>query len=140
MYERILVGIDGSEAASRACVHAIAIAQCMGGKVVVAAVAVERGSHRASWSDAADHPIPLEEAGARAEAEAARVRAAGVQVSTKILEGPAAEALAKEAAVGEYHLLAIGERGRRGVLAGPRLGTTAVELARTTPCALLVVP
>ncbi len=140
MYDRILVGVDGSQAARRACRHAAAIARCMGSTVVLASVAVADTSHQASWIDTPEQPVPLTEAQAWADAEAEPLRQAGVAVEVKVLEGKAAEALAKEAAIGEYALLAVGERGHHSVVAAPRIGSTAVELARTTPCALLVVP
>ncbi len=140
MYDRILVGVDGSPAAHRACQHAAELARCMGGTVILASVAVAHQTAHTSWTDTGEHPIPLAQARAWAETEAHVVRAAGVAYEVKVLEGPAAEALAKEAATGDYALLVVGERGHRTASVTPRIGSTAVELARTTPCALLVVP
>ncbi len=140
MYHRILVGVDGSEAAQRATQHAAAIARCMGATVVLASVAVMDDRHQASWIDTPERPVPMDEARSWTDGAAAIVDAAGVPVEVKVLEGRAAEALAKEAASGAYGLLAVGERGHHSVVAAPRIGSTAVELARTTPCALLVVP
>ena len=140
MYQRIIVGTDGSLASRKGSIHAARLAEVMGATITVAAVAVEHGTPTSEWSDEPrERPIRPEIAEQWARAEAAWFSEQGVDAETKVLEGHAAEALAREATPGSYDLLIVGHRGAWAGRA-PRLGSVAEELVRLAPCPILVVP
>ncbi len=137
MFQRILVGTDGSPHAQRAADAGAALARCFGAELVVASVASEDTLAAGGWSDA---PVPVGVARARAEDEAARLAAVGVDAKVRVLEGRPAAALAKEATAGGFDALVVGEQGSGAVAGADRTGSVPLDLARTSPCALLIVP
>lgn len=115
-FTRILVATDGSEPALRAEQAAMGLARGCGAKVVLA--------HVIPPSYYPDEAAPeaiatLEESRRDAAArllEAARGRwhAAGIEVSTRVLEGDPASELSAQAE-GEFDLIVVGKRGRSAV-------------------------
>ncbi len=141
MYKRVLFGTDGSPAARRACTELADLATALASEVVVAAVAVAHDQAVSAWSDEpTDHAIPAEEAQRWAEEGADLLRQQGIETSIRVLQGHAAEALAKEATTGDYDLVVVGHRGAHESPSA-RLGSVAAELARLDRAwPLLIVP
>ncbi len=120
MYERILVGTDGSETASKAVTRAAELAKAMGATLTIA-----------SAGDAAYAQDVL-------DAAAARVRDGGASVDTKVLSGDPATALVAEAEANGYDLLVVGNKGMTGATRF-FLGSVPNKVSHHAPCALLIV-
>jgi nucleotide-binding universal stress UspA family protein len=134
----VVVGVDGTTAAHRALVFALAEAHLRG--TSLDAVTVWRQPYAQTIAvDGTLLPDPGCEAADRLEASLARVHADdwGVPVQRRVLYGQPAEMLAR-AALGA-HLLVVGSRGR-SPLTGVLLGSVAQQLLRDAPCPVTVVP
>ena len=118
MYERILVGTDGSATASKAVARAVEVAKAQGARLTIlsAGKAARTGP-------------------ALAAAEAAYA-GSGVTIDTKAVEGDAVEALVKEAK--GYDLLVTGNKGMTGITRFLK-GSVPNKVAHHLPCALLIV-
>jgi nucleotide-binding universal stress UspA family protein len=117
VYQRILVGTDGSPTAAKAVAQAAAVARSTGASLTV----VTAGS------------------GSRAErvvTDAAR-SLGDLSIETKVLAGDAADALVDEAARG-YDLLVVGNKGMAGI-SRFLLGSVPNKVSHHTPCPLLIV-
>jgi nucleotide-binding universal stress UspA family protein len=97
MYERILVGTDGSSTAARAVDRAVGLAAATGAKLTVLT--------------AGAGPKAL----LTAEAEVARHRGSGVDIQATAADGDPSEVLLEEAERGGYDLLVVGSKGMTGV-------------------------
>ena len=119
MYERILVGTDGSKTAARAVARAVEVAKATGAELTITTV----GS------------------GARAEKVIEEATAAhrdsGVSISTKVLPGDPADALVAEAENG-YDLLVVGNKGMTGA-SRFFLGSVPNKVSHHAPTGLLIV-
>jgi nucleotide-binding universal stress UspA family protein len=97
VYERILVGTDGSRTAARAVDRAAELAAATGAKLTVLTAG----------------------AGAKAlltaESEVARHRGSGVAIEAVAIDGDPASVLLDEAERGRYDLLVMGNKGMTGV-------------------------
>jgi nucleotide-binding universal stress UspA family protein len=112
---RILVGVDGSEPAQRAARRAFDFARRLGESVTLIHVLPPPPvfSEPAVVLDVAELERRVYEVGKTLlEKLAAEGRAAGVQVDTQLLSGPAAEAIAEAAQAEEVDFVAVGSRGR----------------------------
>jgi nucleotide-binding universal stress UspA family protein len=136
---RIVVGVDGSEAADRALAFAAKEARMRG----VDLEAVHAWSFPAlsytpygpapTYSDA-----EMEEAAtATLDHALARVDLTGISVTPRLVMGGSAPALL-DAAEGA-DLLVVGSRGHGG-FAGLLLGSTSMHCAHHPPCPLVIVP
>ncbi len=121
MYEKILVGTDGSPTAAKAVDRAVAFAQSAGASLTI----LSAGS-----ADKGQKVV---------EAEAARHASSGVAIDTKVVQGDAVEALVKAASSGTYDLLVTGNRGMTGVTRFLRLGSVPNKITHQLPCSLLIV-
>jgi nucleotide-binding universal stress UspA family protein len=125
----VVVGYDGSDAARRALTRAAAAAGARGHVVVVHA-------SEAGVDDADEEPSGR---GAALAREANDLLAAdGVAVSTRLMEGDAAEALVQVAREVDPRLIVIGARGGDFVARTLR-GSIGERLVARAPCDLLVV-
>jgi nucleotide-binding universal stress UspA family protein len=97
VYERILVGTDGSRTAARAVDRAVELAAATGAKLTVLTAGAEA------------------KALITAEAEVARHRDRGVAIDAMAIDGDPAAVLLDEAERGRYDLLVMGNRGMTGV-------------------------
>ena len=140
MFRKMLVGTDGSVAARRCSVHAARLASALGCQVVVASVAIGPGGHDPWSTEPMEIPIPEAVAERRARDEVAWFAEQGVEAKSRVLQGRAAEALAKEAMEGGYDLMVVGHRGETDMGIVPRLGSVSEELTRLAPCPMLIVP
>lgn len=121
MYEKILVGTDGSPTAAKAVDRAVAFAQSAGASLtILSAGRAEKGQEVV-------------------EAEAARHASSGVAIDTKVVQGDAVEELVKAASSGAYDLLVTGNRGMTGVTRFLRLGSVPNKITHQLPCSLLIV-
>jgi len=128
MYQRIVVGTDGSETASRAVEHAIELAAATGATL-----------HLVHAWDVSPAMARVEDDGAELLAATAQVVAeAGVAVETHIVRSDPADALIEVA--GEVHadLLVVGNRGMAGIQR-LLLGSVANRISHHSPCTLLIV-
>ena len=97
MYERILVGTDGSRTAAVAVDRAVELAKASGARLTVLTAGAEV---RALLT---------------AESEVARHRDSGVSIEAKAVNGDPAAVLLDEADRGGYDLLVMGNKGMTGV-------------------------
>lgn len=135
MYERILVGTDGSETATLAVERAIRLAESFGAELhvltsyVTAMAKVEELQQDYSPGETAGHV--LGEAQAVAET-------AGVSVTTHQGSADPADALLDLAATIDADLMVVGNRGMRG----PKrffLGSVPNAVAAKAPCDVMIV-
>jgi nucleotide-binding universal stress UspA family protein len=136
---RIICATDFSPAARAAGNIAGQLAAKLGDTVLllhvidpVSMVGLEVTAAAVSWETA------LREAAERElDAEAERLRATGVTVRTRVLAGRPAEMTRQLAAEDESRLMVVGSHGRKGA-AHLFLGSVAEEIARESPCPVLV--
>lgn len=121
MYERILVGTDGSATAARAVERAVEVAASAGASLtIMTAARLDRGE------------------AVVAEA-AARHADSGVTIDTKVIEEEPVAALIGEAADGAYDLLVMGNKGMTGLGRFFHLGSVPNKVSHHLPCSLLIV-
>ena len=144
MYQRILVPVDGSDAANGGLAEAIRLALpshstlrllhvlCVYPFAVEMANPADLEGYRRSLGERAAHLL---------EAAAGQVRRAGLAVETQVREltrGRPAAAIVAEAASGRCDLIVIGTHGRSG-LERAALGTNAEDVVRCSPVPVLSV-
>ena len=137
----IVVGVDGSEASLKALRFALAEAKVRGATVkAVSAWHVPAVVYEVGWTAA---PIDVAEFPKLAEASLAESIAAltvaeqGIEVTTVVREGQAADILCEEAAGAD--LLVVGSRGLGG-FRGLLLGSVSQQCANHAPCPVVVIP
>jgi nucleotide-binding universal stress UspA family protein len=138
---RILVGVDGSEPALRAARRAFDLGRRLGESVSLAHVLPPPPvfSEPAVVLDIAELERRVYEAGKSVlENLAAEGRNNGVQVDTRILSGPAAEALAEEAQAQDVDFVVVGSRGRT-LVGSMLLGGTSHRLVPICKKPILIV-
>lgn len=121
MYERILVGTDGSKTAAKAVDRAVQVAADAGATLTI--LSAGRAAR----------------AGEVVQAEASRHADAGVAIDTKVVEGDAVSALITEARDGRYDLLVLGNKGMTGVTRFFSIGSVPNKVSHHLPCSLLIV-
>jgi nucleotide-binding universal stress UspA family protein len=138
---RIVVGVDGSDAAAAALRWALRRAARTGGSVeAVTGLSTPMMTGYLEATLAFDPTALLDTAAAAVEATLAEaVAATGVDVPTswEVVDGGAARVLL-DAGVGAA-LLVVGSRGR-GAFAGTVLGSVSQQVAHHTPCPLVIIP
>jgi nucleotide-binding universal stress UspA family protein len=121
MFERILVGTDGSKTAAKAVERAVAVATTTGGTLtILTASTKERGEGIVA-------------------AEAARHADSGVEIDTQIVDTDPVSGLIGTAEAGGYDLLVMGNKGMTGVTRFFRLGSVPNKVTHHLPCSLLIV-
>jgi nucleotide-binding universal stress UspA family protein len=123
MYERILVGTDGSDTAGKAVQRAVDLAKATGATLTIVTAGADAGG--TSGKQLLDDV-------------AAAHRASGVAIDTKVLAGDPASALVEEAEANGYDLLVVGNRGMAGA-SRFLLGSVPNKVSHHAPCALLIV-
>ena len=120
MYERILVGTDGSKTAAKAVDRAVEVAADAGATLTIFSAA------KATKGEAT------------VQAEKERHAASGVPIEVKVADADAASALIEEAIDGHYDLLVMGNKGMTGL---SRFLTSSVpgKVSHHLPCSLLIV-
>ena len=121
MYQKILVGTDGSNTAAKAVDRAVDVARTSGATLTIFS---------------AGKPA---KAGKVVEAEASRHAGSGVPIETLTKDHEPVEAILDAARDGGYDLLVMGNRGMTGVTRFLRLGSVPNKVAHHIPCSLLIV-
>lgn len=121
MYNKILVGTDGSKTAAKAVDRAVDVASAAGASLTIFTAA----------SAARGEPVVA--------GEAARHAASGVTIDTRVVDGEPVSSLIEAARTGGYDLLVIGNRGMTGVTRFLRLGSVPNKVSHHLPCSLLIV-
>ncbi len=144
MYKRILVPIDGSDAAQGGLHEAIRLARASGGQVLLVHIVNElpliapevTGT---TLERVVDHLCSMGQAILRNAQET--TRAAGVESETRLVEavgGPAGEHVVREAASWPADAIVCGTHGRRG-LRRIVMGSDAEYIVRHSPVPVLLV-
>lgn len=120
MYQRILVGTDGSSTAAKAVDRAVEVAATAGATLTILSV---------GKPDKAQQVV---------SSEAARHAGAGVTIETTVREGDPVEGLVAEAQQGSFDLLVTGNKGMTGLTRFLR-GSVPNKVAHHLPCNLLIV-
>ena len=121
MYQKIIVGTDGSKTAAKAVDRAVDVARTSGADLTIFSVGNQAKATQV------------------VTAEAARVAGSGVTVNTLVAEGDPVGKLLDTARDGGYDLLVLGNRGMTGVTRFLRLGAVPNKVAHHIPCSLLIV-
>ena len=121
MYQKILVGTDGSKTAAKAVDRAVDVARTTSAELTIFSV----GS-----------PAKATQV---VEAEVARHAGSGVNLKTLVAKGDPVGALLDTARDGGFDLLVLGNRGMTGVTRFLRLGAVPNKVAHHIPCSLLIV-
>jgi nucleotide-binding universal stress UspA family protein len=121
MYERILVGTDGSKTAAKAVDRAVAVATTVGATLTIfTAAKPEKGE-------------------ATVAAEKARHAGAPIAIDTKVTKADAVSGLIDEARDGGYDLLVMGNKGMTGLSRFFKPGSVPGKVSHQLPCSLLIV-
>lgn len=121
MYERILVGTDGSATAAKAVARAVEVASDNGARLTI--MTASRPGKGQSTVDAA----------AKAHAES------GVEIDTLVVDADPVSAMIETAESGGYDLMVVGNKGMTGLTRFFHLGAVPNKLAHNLPASLLIV-
>ncbi len=121
MYQKILVGTDGSATAALAVDRAVEVARACGADLTIFSAARQ------------------EKAEENVAAEAVRHESAGIAIDTGVAEGEPVGALIDACRSGGYDLLVLGNRGMTGVTRFLRLGSVPNKVSHHLPCSVLIV-
>ena len=136
--QKILAAIDGSDYSSLIVDKAIALAQLVDAKILLLhchrkftiieshAYREEEMSGLINAADKLVHPFIR------------RIQDAGIEVESRIMEEPAAEAITEIARIERCDLIVLGTRGLTN-LAGLIVGSVTNRVLQTAPCSVLVV-
>jgi nucleotide-binding universal stress UspA family protein len=143
MYERILIAIDGSDTASRACTEAIRFASAQKARLRI--LYVISYAYVSAILGAGNTGDLLRRLRADAQtvlnAAQAAARSAGLEVEPRLLEHHSTqigEGIIEDAQKWQADLIVMGTHGRRG-FARDALGSDAVYVARHAPVPVLLV-
>ncbi|MFB3916335.1 MAG: universal stress protein [Terriglobales bacterium] len=135
-FRKILVGYDGSDAAEKAVELALSLAVNMDSMVVVLAVAQPPEPPAAMETQAVvDGAREYYEKTLRKIADAAKEN--GIQVTTAIAVGHAAEKIVRRAEQTHADLIVVGRRGR-STFEKVIMGSVSERVLRYAPCPVLV--
>lgn len=134
-FERILVGVDGSEGSARAVAWSREVAGALDAEVL----AVHSEQPPAEWLPHSDPDSWYQWALERAEGWSAPLREAGVRTRTLVVDHPAVTGLTETALHERADLLVVGARGAGG-FPGLRLGSTALRVLHHTGIPVVLVP
>ena len=121
MYQRILVGTDGSSTAAKAVARAVEVAKTTGASLtIMTAGRGEKGQQRVDDAKATHS-------------------GAGVDIDTAVVDGDPVTALIETARDGSYDLIVVGNKGMTGASRFFRLGAVPNKLSHHLPTSLLIV-
>ena len=120
MFQKILVGTDGSKTAAKAVDRAVSVAATAGAALTIFSAA------------------PAAKGEATVAAEAARHKGSGVDISTKVVDTSPVPGLIEEARAGGFDLLVMGNKGMTGVTRFLK-GSVPNKVSHHLPCSLLIV-
>jgi nucleotide-binding universal stress UspA family protein len=139
MFEKILLGVDGSEHGLRAAKVAGDLARSLQAqrlRIVVAYDAIPPFLGEPNLQRAID--ARLIQANAVLEAAVQAVGDVSAEIHTELIEGSAAEAIIEVANTRESDLIVMGSRGL-GRITGAVLGSTSQKVVAYAPCPVLIV-
>lgn len=148
MFQKILVGVDGSESALQAVGVAASLAEAFDGRLVlvhvvqVSAIA-EQALKISATAHLSESPKGIMERLSQDVLDGARERArkAGLtdkQISTATVDGDQARELIKAAKRKKVDLIVVGSRGR-GRLEGLLIGSVSQKVSALSPCPCMIV-
>ncbi|HKZ82419.1 MAG TPA: universal stress protein [Anaerolineae bacterium] len=138
MFNKILVAYDGSPHSDRALDMAMALTKYTQGALILVYAHDKIPSYLGdpNFQQAVNRAVI---AGREMlEAAAERTHAAGVQVTTNVLEGPAAEAILRVAEAEHCDLIVMGSRGM-GQLKGLLLGSVSERVLQHAAIPVMIV-
>jgi nucleotide-binding universal stress UspA family protein len=139
MFERILVGMDGSQAAVHALEQALDLAILTGGSVHVISVEEHLPAYAATVGEVDEERRHKNHYFQRIHADALRLAAAkGVAVTVEIVPGHAADVIVRIAKQRGSELIVLGHAGHSRVH-NLLLGSTADRVTEHASCPVLVV-
>ena len=139
MFEKILLGVDGSEHglhAAKVAGDLVRSLQAQRLRIVVAYEAIPPYLGEPNLQHAID--ARLNQANAILEAAVQAVGEVPAEVHTELLEGSAAEAIIEVANTRASDLIVMGSRGL-GRISGAVLGSTSQKVVSHAPCPVLIV-
>jgi nucleotide-binding universal stress UspA family protein len=144
LFQRIVVGTDGSDTAAEAVRHATELAKATGGKLTIVSafepVPQERLREEASEvpGDVAYGIGPREDVNVTLEGAAGAPREAGVDVDTHAREGDPADAILDVAEEVKADLIVVGNKGMTGAKRF-LLGSVPNKISHHAPCGVYIV-
>jgi nucleotide-binding universal stress UspA family protein len=145
LFERIVVGTDGSDTATAAVEHAIQLAKLAGGKLEIVAAFEPVSPTRLREEGQAEVPGdvqysvgPREEVNVTLEAAEAMAKQAGVDASTHPREGDPADAILDVAEETDADLVVVGNKGMTGAKRF-LLGSVPNKVSHHAPCGVYIV-
>jgi nucleotide-binding universal stress UspA family protein len=139
MFSRILVGLDGSDAADHALRTALELARLSHATVCVFSVEERLPAYAGTVGEITQEAEYRNSYFTDLQAKAKHLAAAqGIPLETDIAPGHAAQLLVRRAAEGNFDLVVIGHTGHSR-LHNVFLGSTADRVVEHAPCPVLVV-
>lgn len=144
MFERIVVGTDGSETAKVAVSHAAQLAKATGSTLEIVCAFTPVNSERlreeklAVPSDVAHAVGPREDVNTLLEGAASEARQDGVTVNLHAREGDAADAILDVADETKADLVVVGNKGMTGARRF-LLGNVPNKVSHHAPCGVYIV-
>jgi nucleotide-binding universal stress UspA family protein len=144
LFQRIVVGTDGSDTASEAVRQAVELARSLGASLEVVSafepVPQERLREEASEipGDVAHAVGPREDVNQVLEAAAGPAREQGVEANTHAREGDPADAILDVAEETNADLVIVGNKGMTGARRF-LLGSVPNKISHHAPCSVLIV-
>ena len=142
MFNRIVVGTDGSETASEAVNQAAELAKLTGATLsIVSAYAPKRGTGREGRDAPADIQYeigPREDINMVLDSAAAEAKKDGVEVEKHAVEGDPADAILNVAEKIDADLIVVGNKG----MSGTRrflLGSVPNKVSHHAPCSVIII-
>jgi nucleotide-binding universal stress UspA family protein len=144
VFNRIVVGTDGSETASEAVKQAVDLAKLSGATLsIVSAYAPVSGKRVGDEKQGAPEDVqfgigPREDVNLVLDAAAASAKSEGIEVQTHPVEGDPAEAILTVAEQSKADLIVVGNKG----MAGARrflLGSVPNKVSHHAPCSVIIV-
>lgn len=142
MFQRVIIGIDGSERSWKAGLRAHEMGLLKGAQVeLVAAFDDARLTYGGLLSLSREQSDQLKESLRSKVLEPARaaLAAKGLEAETLMVEGAASEALCEHARHHHADLIIVGRRGM-GAIERMLVGSVSLSLVRRAPCPVLIVP
>ena len=121
VYQRIIVGTDGSETAGRAVARAVSVAATCGARLTIMTAAKPAKGQRVVDAARAAH------------------KTSGVEIDTAVVDDDPVSAIIDTARSGGYDLVVVGNKGMTGVSRYFRLGGVPNKLSHHLPSSLLIV-
>jgi nucleotide-binding universal stress UspA family protein len=144
VFNRIVVGTDGSETAAEAVRQAIDLAKLSGAELsIVSAYAPVsgrrvQGEQRDAPSDVHYEIGPREDVNVVLDAAAAQAKQAGIEVTTHPVEADPADAILNVAEETKADLVVVGNKGMTGARRY-LLGSVPNNVSHHAPCSVIIV-